>query len=65
VAGLSWRPVATPFERAVLRRVRQVPRSPVPTYGDVAAALGRPGAARSVGRALATADDGADPPAGS
>lgn len=52
----------TPFERAVLRRVRQVPRGRVTTYGDIAAALGRPGASRAVGTALRTADDGRPAP---
>ncbi|MBI2962721.1 MAG: MGMT family protein [Deltaproteobacteria bacterium] len=33
--------------------VRRIPRGRVATYGDVAAAIGRPGAARAIGRALA------------
>ena len=53
---------STPFARAVLRRVRAVPRGRVTTYGDIAAALGRPGAARAVGAALRTADDGRPAP---
>ena len=52
----------TPFEAAVLRRVRAVPRGRVTTYGDIAAALGRPGAARAVGTALRQADDGRPAP---
>jgi O-6-methylguanine DNA methyltransferase len=52
----------TPFERAVLRRVRAIPRGRVTTYGDVAAALGRPGAARAVGAAVRQADDGRPAP---
>jgi O-6-methylguanine DNA methyltransferase len=60
--GGWWPAVATPFERAVLRRVRQVPRGRVTTYGDLAADLRRPGAARAVGRALAEADDGRPAP---
>jgi len=36
----------------VHRLVRRVPRGRVVTYGQVAALLGRPGAARAVGRAM-------------
>lgn len=42
------------FRRLVYAMVRRVPRGRVATYGDIAAAVGRPGAARAVGRALAT-----------
>jgi methylated-DNA-protein-cysteine methyltransferase related protein len=41
-----------PFARAVYAIVRRVPRGRVVTYGQVAALLGRPGAARAVGTAL-------------
>lgn len=41
-----------PFHRLVYRLVHQVPRGKVVTYGQVAAILGRPRAARAVGRAL-------------
>ena len=41
-----------PFHRAVYRLVRQVPRGKVVTYGQVAAILGHPRAARAVGHAL-------------
>jgi methylated-DNA-protein-cysteine methyltransferase-like protein len=41
-----------PFHRLVYRVVRQVPRGKVVTYGQVAAILGRPRAARAVGQAL-------------
>lgn len=44
----SW----TPFERAVHEVVQGVPRGGVVTYGDVAAAAGRPGAARAVGQVM-------------
>ncbi len=40
------------FHRAVYRLVRQVPRGKVATYGQVAAILGHPRAARAVGQAL-------------
>jgi methylated-DNA-protein-cysteine methyltransferase-like protein len=41
-----------PFHRAVYRLVRQIPRGKVATYGQVAAILGHPRAARAVGHAL-------------
>jgi len=41
-----------PFHRAVYRLVRKVPRGKVVTYGQVAAILGHPCAARAVGQAL-------------
>ncbi len=40
------------FRRAVYRLVRQIPRGQVATYGQIAALLDRPRAARAVGRAL-------------
>ncbi|HKB25521.1 MAG TPA: MGMT family protein [Methylomirabilota bacterium] len=40
------------FRRAVYRLVRQIPRGCVATYGQLAALLRRPRAARAVGRAL-------------
>jgi methylated-DNA-[protein]-cysteine S-methyltransferase len=43
----------TPFQRTVLRALRKVPRGSVVTYGRLAATIGRPRAARAVGRALA------------
>jgi methylated-DNA-protein-cysteine methyltransferase-like protein len=44
---------ATPqFHRLVYRIVRQVPHGKVVTYGQVAAILGHPRAARAVGQAL-------------
>ncbi len=42
-----------PFQRAVLRATGRIPRGQVRTYGQLAAQLGRPGAARAVGNALA------------
>ena len=40
------------FHRAVYQLVRKVPRGKVVTYGQVAAILGHPRAARAVGQAL-------------
>lgn len=41
-----------PFHREVYRLVRKVPRGRVVTYGQVAAMIGHPRAARAVGTAL-------------
>ena len=41
----------TPFERAVWAQLRAIPFGETRTYGQIAAALGRPGASRAVGRA--------------
>ncbi len=46
-------PDVTPFQRAVLETVRQIPRGSVCTYGEVARKVGHPGAARAVGTTLA------------
>jgi len=43
----------TPFEREVYRLVSSIPVGETRTYGEVAAAAGRPGAARAVGAAMA------------
>ncbi|MBE9479465.1 MAG: methylated-DNA--[protein]-cysteine S-methyltransferase [Chloroflexi bacterium] len=42
----------TPFQRDVLTTVQEVPRGEYLTYGELARRIGRPGAARAVGRAL-------------
>ncbi len=42
------------FEDSVVAVVRSIPAGEVLTYGEVAAEAGRPGAARAVGRVLAT-----------
>lgn len=42
------------FQRSVLIAEHRVPRGSVTTYGRIAVRLGRSGAARAVGRALAT-----------
>jgi len=41
----------TPFERAVWNRLRAIPYGETRTYAEVAAAIGKPGAARAVGAA--------------
>ena len=43
---------ASAFDAAVYRLVRQIPRGKVATYGQVAALLGYPRAARAVGYAM-------------
>jgi methylated-DNA-[protein]-cysteine S-methyltransferase len=43
---------AAPFERAVYAAACAIPAGEVRTYGELAAAIGAPGAARAVGRAL-------------
>ena len=43
----------TPFEREVYRMVSAIPPGETRTYGQVAAAAGRPRAARAVGAAMA------------
>ena len=44
--------MTTPFHRAVYRLVREIPRGQVVTYGQIAAILGWPRAARAVGQAM-------------
>jgi len=43
----------SPFEQAVLRKALEIPRGEVRPYGWVAREIGRPGAVRAVGTALA------------
>src|SRR4051812_13053778 len=45
----------TPFTRRVLTILRRIPAGRVITYGDLARAAGRPGAARAVGTIMRTA----------
>lgn len=47
--ALDWR--GTPFQRAVWEAVYQIPYGETCTYGEIAAILGRPNAARAVGAA--------------
>jgi O-6-methylguanine DNA methyltransferase len=42
----------TPFQQAVLEATRAIPPGQVMTYGQIAAAVGRPRASRAVGQAL-------------
>src|SRR5205085_12231868 len=44
----------TPFQVAVWNALRQIPRGETRSYAELAASLGRPGAARAVARACAT-----------
>ncbi|HLS89204.1 MAG TPA: methylated-DNA--[protein]-cysteine S-methyltransferase [Sphingobacteriaceae bacterium] len=44
---------ATPFQQRVWREVARIPRGATRTYKEVAAAVGKPGAARAVARACA------------
>ena len=46
----------SPFEQAVMDVLESLLPGHVVTYGDVAAEAGYPGAARAVGRILATSD---------
>jgi methylated-DNA-protein-cysteine methyltransferase-like protein len=46
----------SPFEQAVMEVLESLVPGDVVTYGDVAAEAGHPGAARAVGRILATSD---------
>ena len=50
VSALATRPA---FQQAVLRAEHAIPRGRVSTYGLIARHLGKPGAARAVGNALA------------
>jgi methylated-DNA-[protein]-cysteine S-methyltransferase len=45
-------PTVTPFQRDVLYYVKRIPYGKVLSYGDVAAAVGNPGAARAVGTVM-------------
>ena len=42
----------SPFQRRVLRAALRIPYGRVSTYGEIAAEIGNPRAARAVGRAL-------------
>ena len=45
---------STAFQRQVWEKLREIPYGETVSYGDVAKALGKPGAVRAVGRACAT-----------
>ena len=44
----------TDFQKQIYALVQAIPRGKTMTYGEVAACAGKPGAARAVGRAMAT-----------
>lgn len=44
-------PDGTPFQQAVWNEVKKIPRGRTRTYGEIAAAIGRPKAVRAVGSA--------------
>lgn len=48
---LPYRAAGTPFQRAVWEQLRAIPYGTTATYGQIAARVGRPGAARAVGGA--------------
>ncbi len=50
--ALPLRPQGTAFQRSVWRALRKVPFGKTLTYGALAAAIGRPAAARAVGAAV-------------
>ena len=51
----SWTCRPAPiFKRQIYALVQAIPRGKTMTYGEVAARAGKPGAARAVGRAMAT-----------
>lgn len=48
---LTLAPAGTPFELEVWEELRKIPFGETRSYGEIAAAVGRPGSARAVGRA--------------
>lgn len=48
---LPLSPAGTPFQLAVWTELRRIPYGETRSYGQIAAALGRPGASRAVGTA--------------
>ena len=48
---LPLQPKGTAFQMAVWRQLQRIPYGEAVTYGDVAAAMDKPGASRSVGQA--------------
>lgn len=49
--SLPLAPVGTAFQQAVWKEMARIPYGETRSYGELAAALGRPGAARAVGMA--------------
>lgn len=52
VFDLPLNPVGTEFQRSVWSEMAAIPYGETLTYGDIAAALGRPSASRAVGTAV-------------
>src|SRR4029453_8327780 len=50
MSGRPWRPTA--FARRVVQLLGRIPSGRIVTYGDLARAAGRPGAARAVGNIM-------------
>ena len=48
---LPYRAEGTPFQQAVWEELKGIPYATTATYGQIAARIGRPGAARAVGSA--------------
>ncbi|TFL19997.1 methylated-DNA--[protein]-cysteine S-methyltransferase [Jannaschia formosa] len=48
---LDLAPEGTPFQRRVWKALRAIPQGRTATYGEIAAAIGQPGATQAVGRA--------------
>jgi methylated-DNA-[protein]-cysteine S-methyltransferase len=48
---LQLRPEGTPFQHLVWNELRKIPFGETASYGEIAARIGRPGAARAVGAA--------------
>ena len=53
-SALKLAPSGTPFQQSVWSALQRIPFGLTRTYGELAAELGNPGAARAVGRANAT-----------
>lgn len=49
--SLAVKPSGTPFQQAVWEEMRKIPYGETRTYGEIAKAVGRPGASRAVGQA--------------
>jgi len=47
--SLKVRPAGTPFQQAVWAQMRKIPYGQTKTYGELAEAIGKPGASRAVG----------------
>ncbi len=50
---IAWQ-ILSPFQRRALQAVFAIPYGETRTYGEIATQIGQPGAARAVGRAVAT-----------